>query len=213
MPIADEKLINQYASIHSSKRYGQGTNDLALHIQACLLDLKPGTVLEYGCGQSLLYKNLILDGTDWVRYDPAIPALSEISIDKADMVVNTDVLEHIPEADIDDVLKHIRSFSPNVFFNISTRLAREILPDGTNAHCTVWDADTWLARLRRFFPDSSLVHVRPGYSCMLVTWESPIIQVLARIEELSLAHRAYTTPVLKKFERKVRRFRNKLLRR
>jgi hypothetical protein len=213
MTIADDKLISQYASIHSSKRYGQGTNDLALHIQTCLLDLKPGTVLEYGCGQSLLYKNLNLNGARWVRYDPAIPELSVIPIEQADMAINTDVLEHIPETDIDDVLKHIRSFSPNVFFNISTRPAREILPDGTNAHCTVWDADTWLARLQRFFPDATLVHVRPGYSCMLVTWKSPIVGVLAQIEELSLAHRAYTTPVLKKVERKIRRFRNKLLRR
>lgn len=213
MPIADEKLIHQYASIHSSKRYGQGTNDLALHIQICLLDLKPAIVLEYGCGQSLLYKNLELDGTTWVRYDPAIPELSRIDIDRADMVVNTDVLEHIPEKDIDEVLQHIRSFSPRVFFNISTRPAREILPDGTNAHCTVWDADTWLARIRRFFPEASLVHVRPAYSCMLVTWKSPIVAVLGQVEELSLAHRAYTTPVLKTIERKVRRIRNKLLRR
>lgn len=213
MPIANEKLIHQYASIHSRKRYGQGTNDLTLHIQTCLLDLKPMTVLEYGCGQSLLYKNLILNDTRWVRYDPAIPELSNIPIEQADMVINTDVLEHIPEVDIDEVLAHIRSFSPNVFFNISTRLAREILPDGTNAHCTVWDAETWLARIRRFFPDASLVHVRPGYSCMIVTWKSPIVEVLGQIEELTLAYRAYTTPILKKFERRVRRFRNKLLRR
>jgi hypothetical protein len=160
-----------------------------------------------------LYKNLILNDARWVRYDPAIPELSNIPIEQADMVINTDVLEHIPEVDIDEVLTHIRSFSPNVFFNISTRLAREILPDGTNAHCTVWDAETWLARIRRFFPDASLVHVRPGYSCMIVTWKSPIVEILGQIEELSLAYRAYTTPVLKKFERRVRRFRNKLLRR
>lgn len=32
------------------------------------------------------------------------------------MIINTDVLEHIPKSDIADVLNHIKSLSNNVFF-------------------------------------------------------------------------------------------------
>lgn len=211
MTIASATLIDQYASIHRKKKYGRGPNDLALHIQICLLDLKPDVVLEYGCGQSLLYKHLDLSDTHWVRFDPAIPELSKLELKSAGLVINTDVLEHIPEGDVDEVLQHIRSFSANVFFNISTRLAGEILPDGTNAHCTVWDAKTWLERIQKYFPAASLVYVRPGYSCMIVTWASSACTVLSRVEDLSQVYRAYTTPRLKKIERAFRKVRNKLL--
>ena len=55
----------------------------------------------------MLEQSLDLDGAIWVRYDPAIPELSTIPIERADFIVNTDVLEHIPEQDIGDVLEHI----------------------------------------------------------------------------------------------------------
>lgn len=212
MPIVDSALVGQYAQIHGTKHYGRTAHEFALEVQICLLDLKPQTVLEYGCGRSTLRDSLELGETHWVGYDPAIPELSSLSVARADFIVNTDVLEHVPEPDVDDVLRHIRSLGERVFFNIATRPAREILPDGSNAHCTIWSAEQWLARIRRVFPDSELVHVRPGHSCMLVTWRSPVVGVLARVVEARLAQRSLETPLLKKMERRLRGVRNRLRR-
>ncbi len=212
MPIVDNDLIDQYAHLHRTKRYGQTSHEFALEVQICILDLKPRTILEYGCGQSVLEQSLDLDGAIWVRYDPAIPELSTIPIERADFIVNTDVLEHIPEQDIGDVLEHMRSLGDKVFFNIATRTARETLPDGNNAHCTIWDADRWREQIARFFPCVMPVYVRPGHSCLFVTWRSSASGVLARIQQLKLEHAASTLPMLKRMERGLRSFRNRLLR-
>ena len=74
-----------------------------------------------------------------------------MSVYRADVVINTDVMEHIPAEDINEVLGHIKSLSNNVFFNISTRPANQKLPNGENAHCTVWSDEKWLRK--KFFPD------------------------------------------------------------
>ena len=187
MPLTSEKLVSQYAELHASKLYGASCHEFSLQVQVCLLDPKPETVLEYGCGQSDLCEMLDLEQTKWIRYDPAIPEFSELKTDHADFVVNTDVMEHVPEEDIDEVLAHIRGLSDNVFFNISTRLANQILPNGENAHCTVWSDDKWLRKLREHFPLAQIVHSRKNDSILVITWKSPIARVISAIEYLKEA--------------------------
>jgi hypothetical protein len=213
MAIIKQHLVSQYALIHQNKKYGQSCHAFALQLQVCLLDLKPRIVLEYGCGQSRLNEILDLGKTLWIRYDPAIPELSQIEIAQADFVVNTDVLEHIPELDIPDVLRHIRSFSPNVFFNIATRPAREILPNGENAHCTIWPAKKWVCEIQKYFPEADVAYSRDAYSCIITTWKSPARRVIAEIELLKKIQRQAKKSnehCLKKFERKIRNFRKRL---
>lgn len=183
MSITDPLLIEQYAHIHRSKAYGRTCHGYAVAITACLIDLKPGVVVEYGCGQSELGRTLPHSGR-WVRYDPAIPGIDRLDESHADFVINTDVLEHVPEQDVDDVLAHIASLSGKVFFAISTRPALEILPDGRNAHCTVWPASRWKDVLARHFPDITLAHEKPGQSCIFVTWKSGVAELIGAIEDL-----------------------------
>jgi hypothetical protein len=91
------------------------------------------------------------------RYDPAIPGIDRIPTDKIDFIINTDVLEHIPIEHLDETLKDIASLSSSVFFNISLRLAHEILPNGENAHCTVYPADWWKNKLEKHFKNVNLI--------------------------------------------------------
>nr|WP_305909993.1 methyltransferase domain-containing protein [Methylomarinum sp. Ch1-1]MDP4522938.1 hypothetical protein [Methylomarinum sp. Ch1-1] len=156
MGVIDKNLIGQYSELHDSKKYGYTGHYFDTHIQACIVDLKPNSLLEYGCGQSDLIKTLDYGDAVYHRYDPAITEFSEIKTDRVDLIINTDVLEHIPEEDIDDVLRHMKSLSSHVFFNISTCLAKHILPNGQNAHCTVWRSQKWLAKIQEFFPDAVL---------------------------------------------------------
>jgi hypothetical protein len=210
MPITDPRLIRQYSQIHQSKTYGQSAHEQLLQIHACILDLKPATVLEYGCGQSDLHQLLGITDVNWVRYDPAIEALSNLSIQSADFVVNTDVLEHIPRSDVDDVLGHIRSLSDKVFFSIATRPARKILPNGENAHCTVLPCEEWLCIIKRHFPYAEIAYACLEQSCTILTWQSSVGSLIHGIELLKRKAETSDVHFLKRAKRRLRKIRRRL---
>jgi hypothetical protein len=141
-------------------------------VQKAISDLpKIDTVLDYGCGSSRL--------VDWVaklndavayRYDPAIAEFSSLPIERADLVLNTDVLEHIPINHVDEVLRAISSISRHVFFNISTVEAANRLPNGDNAHCTVRPAKWWKEKLSSHFNFVQGIKSYKRTTCSFVTW-------------------------------------------
>ena len=136
---------------------------------------------DYGCGQSLLYTRMkISDNIHIERYDPSIPGIDQPPKTYFDLVVNTDVLEHIPEDDLNDVIGHIKSLAPNVYFNIHTGLAKVILPSGENAHCTVKEPEWWLKKISIFFPDSRISEIE-GKHCTIKTWPKSNKHLLKRI--------------------------------
>jgi hypothetical protein len=186
MPLLREKLIEQYQELHLNEAYGASGEQFRLHIQTLIAELRPKSILNYGCGQSRVHEKLELLGAQFFRYDPAIEDLSSIPVDRADLVINTDVLEHIPESDLDDVLANIASISDNVFFNIATRLAKNWLPDGRNPHCTIKSTSEWKTILQQYFPEVRLIYDRPGHSCSFLTWNSCLLEVVAGLEELPI---------------------------
>lgn len=108
------------------------------------------SVLDYGCGAGTLARDLVGMGISGLRvaeYDPGIPGKDRLP-DFADLVVCTDVLEHVEMDRLDTVLTHLKTLARKaVFAVISTRSANHILPDGRNAHLIVQPADWWLARV------------------------------------------------------------------
>lgn len=182
MKITDEKLIAQYQQLHTSGKYGQTAHGSQATIEICLAELNPSTLLEYGCGQSQLHKMLGQPGLVWDRYDPAIPEFASVPRESYDFVFSTDVLEHIPTEDVPAVLDHLRKLSPTVFLRISTRPARTILPDGRNAHFTVWPGNQWLQAVKERFPDASLVHEVTGETCVIVTWKTTSAERIVAVE-------------------------------
>jgi hypothetical protein len=115
MSITNSELIGQYAQLHQTKQYGVSANRYVTHVRACIVDMSARSVLEYGCGRSRLGEVFASPNLDWRKYDPAIPEFSKQPEGAVDFVVCTDVMEHIPESDVDDVLLHIASFSKSVF--------------------------------------------------------------------------------------------------
>jgi hypothetical protein len=132
--------------------------------------LKPELVLDYGCGQSKLFELIEKAGFRVARYDPAIPDLNKVPEGKYDLITCIDVMEHIPESHIEDVMDHISELSNNVIFIIDTIPAKNILPDGRNAHVTVKDATWWRERLRKHFPTVAEINVRPRWRAAFRTW-------------------------------------------
>lgn len=169
--INDKKLTDSYKKIHSNEDYGYTSLGLIDFIEVLALDKKPSTILDYGCGQSKLSDELsIRIGCTNYKYEPSIDELSTIEVSKVDMVVNTDVLEHIPEEILDSVLIKIKSLSTNVYFNIHNGLASKILEDGTNAHCTVHPPEWWEEKLKSHFAYVQQIESPFFKSSSFVTW-------------------------------------------
>lgn len=212
MSVTDKKLIAQYQQLHASQKYGQSARSAAQSISLCLAELKPKSVLEYGCGQSRLHELLQTPGMVFDRYDPAIPALANIPRERYDFLISTDVLEHIPTPDVPEVLAHLRRLAPHAYLRICTRPARTILPDGRNAHFTVWPGAKWLEAVRQHFPEAVLTFELAGESCIILTWPATAAGAIAALE--SAAVRKRRGPVrqfFKRTERLVRSWRDAVL--
>ena len=167
-----EELIAQYAEVHRRKLYGRSSEILVGYVQKQLDFLPPvRTILDYGCGRSRAVDWLgRINDAQVFRYDPALPEFAEMPCESVDLVLCTDVLEHIPEEDIDPLLTRIRGLSQNAYFNISCVDAVEILPNGENAHCTVRQPGWWERRLRRVFPDVRRTRSHDKRCASFVTW-------------------------------------------
>jgi uncharacterized Rossmann fold enzyme len=125
--------------------------------------LKTTSVLDYGCGKGYLGKGLPFP--IW-EYDPAIPEKSEAPR-AADIVVCTDVLEHIEPEKLAFVLDDLRRCVRKVgYFVIHTGPSMKTLPDGRNTHLIQQGETWWREKLGHFF-DIGKVDQR-GYELYVV---------------------------------------------
>lgn len=125
------------------------------------------SALDYGCGKgSLSHHARRVSEVPIANYDPSIP---EFAADPApaDLVVCTDVLEHIEPLCLQDVLQHLAELTQKVFyFQIACRPAKRILSDGRNAHLLVREPYFWLDTLRHHF-DITDFRALPGHSVVI----------------------------------------------
>jgi hypothetical protein len=112
----------------------------------------PLTLLDYGCGRGLMAESLPpLEGLTVKMYDPAIEEHSALP-EPADMVVCTDVLEHIEPAYLDNVLDHLQGLTKKLaFVAINLLGADKCFSDGRNVHLILCEPDFWFPRFRKRF--------------------------------------------------------------
>jgi len=147
MLISPDYLELQKA-LHAGGRYGISSGRWADPARQLAAREECVAILDYGCGQGQLKAAL---GNSVREYDPAI-AGKAAEPEPADLVVCTDVLEHIEPDCLDAVLLHLRSkVKKSLLFAISLRPAGKTLADGRNAHLIVESADWWLDRLAPYF--------------------------------------------------------------
>jgi hypothetical protein len=145
--------------------------------------LEPSHVLDYGCGKHLLLpKALAQQGMKhrfkYQAYDPGVPRYAGAPV-PAEMVVSVDVLEHVEEEHIDDVLDHLRDLTEAIgFFTIHTGAALKTLPDGRNAHILQRPAEWWLPRLMCRFDLQTFQVTGPDQFYVLVTAQHGSIEGL-----------------------------------
>jgi hypothetical protein len=105
---------------------------------------KTEDVLDYGCGKATLREKF-----SFIKcYDPAIPEHSKLP-EPADLVICRDVMEHVEDESIDEVLDHVKSLAKKAaFFLIVFRESGQFLPDGRNTHISVHPKEWWEEKLR-----------------------------------------------------------------
>jgi hypothetical protein len=139
------------ARLHSTDdRWGAGSWRHVEPVTAFKDETSSETVLDYGCGKGMLRR--ALGAPDWFyEYDPGIPG-KDGKPEPADLVVCTDVLEHIEPELLDNVLEDIaRCARRAAYIVVATRVAKKFLADGRNAHLIVEDAAWWREKLSKHF--------------------------------------------------------------
>lgn len=132
------------------KGYGGKGDKWASAVRSLLTRFDAYSVLDYGCGEGALKRALqpMCDSRFHLReYDPAIAGKNGWP-DFADLVVCTDVLEHVEPDRLATVLAHLKILARKaVFVVIATRPSNKTLADGRNAHLILESSAWWESRL------------------------------------------------------------------
>ncbi len=109
------------------------------------------SILDYGCGKALHHP------PEWraTLYDPAVPQYSEEPTGEYDLVICTDVLEHIPESGLQWVIDRLHQFSKGgwLYVSVCCRKAKQLLtmPNSMrryNAHVCIKPEAWWKKRVQ-----------------------------------------------------------------
>lgn len=145
-------------------RWGAGGQRHVEHVARVAREHKVATLVDYGCGHGKLLEELdkVLQGVQMVGYDPGMPAFAALP-EQVDMLVSTDVLEHIEPDKLEGVLTHMRFLTGKVaYLHIHTGPANAILPDGRNAHLIQKPAEWWQEKLRQYYSSVEPVRAMQG---------------------------------------------------
>tara|TARA_B100000902_G_scaffold382857_1_gene421010 strand:+ start:540 stop:1124 length:585 start_codon:yes stop_codon:yes gene_type:complete len=136
-------------------------------IKEIILSSNSKTIIDYGCGKALLYNNKINISNKTYKniqeywgvkevflYDPAVEKYSLQPSKKADGIVCTDVIEHIPEEDVITFINNLFKFANRfVFFVIATMPASKHFDDGRNIHLCIKTENEWKVIFSKFKED------------------------------------------------------------
>ena len=160
-------LIDSYKVLHQEEGKFKGISLVPLvpTLMSLVKENNCKTLLDYGCGKAIPYDKdrckevelrhpiqKLCNLKSFDLYDPAYEKYSKLPKKKYDIVVCTDVLEHIAEQDINYVLTKILSRSKKiVFLNISCQPALKHFKEGKfkgkNVHISIFDPSWWGHRI------------------------------------------------------------------
>lgn len=114
------------------------------------------TILDYGCGSGSLKKYIEEEGiTDrkWTLYDPGVEELKEPPTGKFDLVITTDVLEHVEEIMLNKVINNLRELTGRFLYSeIACYYSGIVFADGPypgeDLHINMKCPDVWQMRLQ-----------------------------------------------------------------
>lgn len=137
------KYTEFYKKHHAETAYGTSGRGRAKWIIP-YLDRSHETLLDWGAGSRGLEKSLAGRGIGVTSYDACVPGIDTKPDRQFDVVVTTDVLEHIPPEELAAVLLELIGYTRKrgIHF-IPSFPANLVLPDGNNAHLIQENAEWW----------------------------------------------------------------------
>lgn len=152
---------NEYAAFD-----GGGVRTLIDNILKELAERNSITILDWGCGTSIhWHKQCLVNRTkslmnilgdkvqSFYRYDPCLEKYSKKPSTKYDFIVCADVLEHIPDTELESFFNEINSYLEDdgiIFYSISTIPSKNCFLDGSNMHVTIKNVDEWKKVLKLY---------------------------------------------------------------
>lgn len=165
-----QQYLELQKELHSRGNYGTSGAKHADRILELCKRLQTKDVLDYGCGQHWLQKSLPFPIQE---YDPALSGFDS-DPGSADIVVCSDVLEHVEPECLDNVLGHLRALTKKVvLLDIATRPAKKFLADGRNAHLIQQHHCWWVDRVWKNGLDP---HSFQTYGGGVVILATPVIE-------------------------------------
>jgi len=194
--------LNGYNLVDGRKRNakdaydGKSTLAYAPIIKKIIKNEKIENMIDYGCGKGKFYSNGFNLSNKFIPplrqywdiyiklYDPCYKKYSEFNKDETfDLTISIDVLEHIPDTDIEWILDRFFSISKKfIFINVACYEAIALLPDGKNAHINVQTPSWWSNKIEKIIKtkkeiklicictikdDGKIKHIPLEYGCKL----------------------------------------------
>ena len=152
---------------------GKSTVTFAQIIKEIIKNENIKNMIDYGCGKGKFYNNGFNLGNKLVPplrkfwnidiklYDPCYEKYSKFEKDQTfDLTICIDVLEHVPESDIEWILDRFFKISKKfIFINVACYEAIALLPNGENAHINIQKPIWWLNRFEKLLKDHKEIKV------------------------------------------------------
>lgn len=153
-----EAYRQEQVALHRNPNYGIASVGFAMTVKKLFEGVGAKSISDYGAGKCRLREALHDAGVqafDYFPYDPAYPEYGEPR--PADLVTCIDVLEHIEEPYLDNVLRQLQAITlKRGFFTVHCGPAQKLLSDGRNAHLIQAPSSWWLPRLCEYFEVTQL---------------------------------------------------------
>lgn len=165
MKTISEEYIHLQKKLHLNPKYGVASLQMATTVKKIFEDFNFRSISDYGAGKKNLEKCLLklgLKNFEYYPYDPAFPEYG--SPKEADIVCCIDVLEHVEEVYLSNVLDELKKIVIRLgFFTIATKPARKFLSDGRNAHLIQKPSSWWLPMMCSRFEIEFLQNIPVGF--------------------------------------------------
>ena len=150
--LISEAYLQEQQRLHAAPRgYGGRGSKWATVVHEIMKEFSCCSMLDYGCGQGTLVQGLqTFDRPERIfrEYDPAIAGKEEPPAEPSDLVVCTDVLEHIESEKIHGVLTHVATLTGRVLFVVVSLVpTSKTLSDGRQAHILLRSVEWWKFQL------------------------------------------------------------------
>lgn len=123
------------------------------------------TILDFGSGRSTFKQTMaqLMPHIQVYEYDPGIPGKQTIPVEPIDVVICTDVMEHVELEFVNNTIKLLGTITGKfILLNIACAPSKSLLPDGSNAHVTVMPPLWWRGMFERSLPNFELHLVKEG---------------------------------------------------